>query len=80
MHGADDEAAAARRAGDLTAEGARRLDAIYSAELLGRMGGYAHARRVPWHEFEKYADAKEAGECSAAASPRAAHAHAGAWR
>ena len=57
-----------RRDGDLTAEGARRLDAMYADELLQRCtGGHGRgsfARRVSWPEFERYADKKEAGEFS----------------
>lgn len=55
-----------RRDGDLTPESARRLGEMYEDELLGRCG--VHGRgpfspRVSWVEFEKYADAKEAGAC-----------------
>lgn len=64
----DDEAVAraypVRRDGDLTAESARELDEMYADELLGRCGVHMRgpfSRRVSWPEFEKYADAKEAG-------------------
>ena len=64
----DDEAVAraypVKRDGDLTAESARQLDEMYEDELLGRCGVHTRgpfSRRVSWPEFEKYADAKEAG-------------------
>ncbi|KAH9943478.1 mitochondrial carrier [Epithele typhae] len=63
--GAGDDAArqvAVTRDGDLTPEGARRLEAMYADELMGRMGVLARGpfgKRVRWCEFVRYADAKE---------------------
>ena len=66
----DDEAVAhaypVRRDGDLTPESARQLGEMYEDELLGRCGVHGRgpfSTRVSWPEFEKYADAKEAGAC-----------------
>ena len=66
--GVDEEAVArtypVKGDGKLTAESARQLDAMYEDELLGRCGVLPRgpfSRRVSWPEFEKYADANEAG-------------------
>lgn len=74
---ADDEAVAhaypVRREGDLTIESARRLGEMYEDELLGRCGVHGRgpfSKRVSWPEFEKYADAKEAGASSSSDRPR----------
>lgn len=48
----------------LTLEGAMKLKAMYEAELLGRCGGHTSGftrRHIGWREFQKYAEAKEAG-------------------
>ena len=73
---ADDEAVAhaypVRRDGDLTEESARRLGEMYEDELLGRCGVHRRgpfSKRVSWAEFEKYADAKEAGASSLSSDP-----------
>lgn len=50
----------------LTAESARRLQEMYQDELLSRFrrhtAGFVH-RNIGLQEFEKYAEAKEAGAC-----------------
>lgn len=50
----------------LTPESAQRLEEMYQDELLSRFrrhtGGFLH-RNIGWPEFEKYAEAKEAGAC-----------------
>ena len=50
--------------GKLTAGSTRQLDEMHDDDLLGRCGVLPRgpfSRRVSWPEFEKYADAKEAG-------------------
>ena len=58
----------------LTPESAQRLQEMYQDELLSRFrrhtGGFLH-RNIGWPEFEKYAEAKEAGACI----PRGSHMH-----
>ena len=58
----------------LTPESAQRLQEMYQDELLSRFrrhtGGFLH-RNIGWPEFEKYAEAKEAGACF----PRGSHMH-----
>lgn len=48
----------------LTRESAQRLEAMYEDELLGSCGGHTSGfkrRVVGWDDFQKYAEAKEAG-------------------
>ena len=48
----------------LTKESAKRLQEMYQDELLLRFRGHTAGllnRDISWHEFEKYADTKEAG-------------------
>ena len=52
----------------LTAESAQRLQEMYQDELLNRCRKHSAGflqRRIGWLEFEKYAEAKEAGACLA---------------
>lgn len=67
-HGEDDEEVAkeypVRSDSSLTLESATKLKEMYEDELLGRCGGHTSGftrRHIGWKEFQKYAEAKEAG-------------------
>ena len=79
QHDVDDEAVArtypVKSDGDLTAESAKQLGEMYDDELLGRCGAPPRgpfSKRVSWNEFEKYADAKEAGMSERRCQPSSA--------